>query len=224
MKYLLLLLLGVLASFAQAERHTGVKEWKGNADQPVILFFSGDGGFNNFSNSLCQALNKAGYPILAIDSKVYFWKRKTPQELTKDMLNLLYEHLDKGVSKHFVLIGYSFGADVIPFLANSMHGTIKDKLLQAVMLEPSSSTDLEIHLSDLIGRSHVKRSMDVIAAINQMANTLPSVLLFGSKTDDFPTFRLHAPHLSIKIIPGDHHFDGKQQDVFAMVLKTLTAS
>jgi len=223
-KYWLLLALGITLSLAHAQqKKQPMKEWKGNPKQPFILFFSGDGGLNNFSSNLCQTLDDNGYRILAIDSKAYFWNRKTPEQLATEMIGALRTVMTDQLNPHFILMGYSFGADAIPFLANRLPEAIKSNLLQAVMLEPSTSTDLEIHLSDMIGRSRVKRSLDVIAEINQM-KSVPILLLMGSETKDFPTAQLHVKNMSIKIMEGDHHFDGNKGKVFQTVLTSLKQS
>src|SRR5215467_14443066 len=48
--------------------------------KPLVLYISGDGGFNKFSTSFMQALNKEGYAVIGLNAKDYFWSKKTPQE------------------------------------------------------------------------------------------------------------------------------------------------
>src|SRR5437773_12386720 len=53
-----------------------------NADttKPLIFYISGDGGFNKFSTSFMDTLNKQGYAVIGLNAKEYFWNKKTPQE------------------------------------------------------------------------------------------------------------------------------------------------
>ena len=48
--------------------------------KPLIFYISGDGGFNKFSTSFMQSLNKEGYAVIGLDAKDYFWNKKKPQE------------------------------------------------------------------------------------------------------------------------------------------------
>ena len=48
--------------------------------KPLIFYISGDGGFNKFSTSFMQTLNKQGYAVIGLNAKEYFWSRKKPQE------------------------------------------------------------------------------------------------------------------------------------------------
>ncbi|WP_293912500.1 MULTISPECIES: AcvB/VirJ family lysyl-phosphatidylglycerol hydrolase [unclassified Sphingobacterium] len=207
----------------QAQQNTvPMKEWQGNTKVPFILFFSGDGGLNTFSNNLCSTLANKGYGISAVDSKKYFWNKKSPQQLATDMAGYLHKILDKRPNTQFVVAGFSFGADAVPFLVNRLPADLKSKLYRAVMIEPSTSTDLEIHLADMVGRSHVKRSLDVIAEINKIENT-QTLLLMGNDTRDFPSSQLSTKHVRIQVLKGDHHFDGHEDEVANAVISELTS-
>src|SRR5678809_1682996 len=46
--------------------------------KPLIFYISGDGGFNKFSTSFMQSLNKEGYAVIGLNAKDYFWKKKKP--------------------------------------------------------------------------------------------------------------------------------------------------
>src|SRR5216110_2529670 len=88
-----------------------------NADttKPLIFYISGDGGFNKFSTSFMQSLNKEGYAVIGLDAKDYFWNKKRPQEAATAIEEVLNGSNKEWKKKNIVLIGYSFGADVSPF-------------------------------------------------------------------------------------------------------------
>ncbi|MGJ1385226.1 AcvB/VirJ family lysyl-phosphatidylglycerol hydrolase [Sphingobacterium spiritivorum] len=213
----------MILMIVQAQQNTvPMKEWQGNTKVPFILFFSGDGGLNTFSSNLCSTLANKGYGISAVDSKKYFWNKKSPQQLANDMAVYLHKILDKRPNTQFVIAGFSFGADAVPFLVNRLPADLKNKLYRAIMIEPSTSTDLEIHLADMVGRSRVKRSLDVIAEINKIENT-QTLLLMGNDTRDFPSSQLITKHLRIQVLKGDHHFDGHEDEVANAVISELTS-
>src|SRR5690348_1596853 len=89
----LLLFLFVIAAAAQ-ESKLPLKKWSSD-DKPFVFYISGDGGYTNFSEHICTAINKAGYNVTALNSKVYFNDKKTPQQTTNDITDYLNDELSK---------------------------------------------------------------------------------------------------------------------------------
>ncbi|MET0298145.1 MAG: AcvB/VirJ family lysyl-phosphatidylglycerol hydrolase [Flavitalea sp.] len=106
-----------LGSIAQTDA-LPLKEWSGDAGHPMLIYISGDGGFNKFTMSLCESLNKQGYAITAINAKSYFWVKKTPQQTAASLEKYLQQQLADRKNQEWIFAGYSFGADVMPFVIN----------------------------------------------------------------------------------------------------------
>ncbi|MDQ6889132.1 MAG: virulence factor family protein, partial [Bacteroidota bacterium] len=139
-----------------------IKEWAAAVhDKPIIFYISGDGGFNSFSTALCESLNKKGYDVFALNAKSYFYNKKTPDQTTADIKNYLTKKLAGRKNQQVVLIGYSFGADVLPFVLNRLPKNLNDNITTSFLMASSGSTDFEIHWSDIFGGNR-KRDMDVV--------------------------------------------------------------
>ncbi|MGH2648032.1 MAG: AcvB/VirJ family lysyl-phosphatidylglycerol hydrolase, partial [Ginsengibacter sp.] len=147
-----------------------VKEWEAAShDKPLIFYLSGDGGFNKFSTALCEGFNKKGFDVISLNSKSYFWDKKTPEQTTTDISNFLIKKLAGRKSQQIVFIGYSFGADVLPFVLNRLPKEINDKILVSFLMASSGSTDFEIHWADIFG-GNSKRDMDVVTEVNKLVD------------------------------------------------------
>ncbi len=197
--------------FAQ-QRLIEMKYWNNKAVLPLVLYLSGDGGFNSFSNKLCQLIAGAGYTVAAIDSKNYFWKKKTPKDIAADMSNTLKNLIISRQNHQLYIVGYSFGADAIPFIINRIDPLIKKNVRSIVLLEPSVSTDLEIHIADILGRSNIKRSLDVVGEINRIEGIKTSIVL-GDDETDFPIEQITLKNFVRKFLSGGHHFSGNANQV-----------
>lgn len=192
-----------------------VQEWTGATDKPLVLYISGDGGLNDFSKSLCAGISNNGYAITAINSRSYFWDKKTPGQTAADINSYINNKLKGRTSQQIILIGYSFGADVTPFIVNRLDSSLSVKLKSVILLSPSGSTDFEIHWSDLLGGSK-KRSSDVIAEINKMkVNRL--VTIFGSNETDFPVGNIKIAHFYNYRLTGGHHYAGNIDDLVKLL-------
>ncbi|SIN94963.1 AcvB/VirJ family lysyl-phosphatidylglycerol hydrolase [Chitinophaga niabensis] len=212
------ILLSLLLTFTGTGADTlPVREWNSPAPSALILFITGDAGFGKFSTELCDNIHAAGYDVCAINAKAYFWNKKTPEQTSADITAYLEKQFSKRDNQQLILAGYSFGADVMPFIVNRLPNNIRKKLVSLILISPSTSTYLEIHLSDMLG-GNKKRSMDVVAEINKL-NVPRTVTIFGSDENDFPVSAVKLERYSNESLPGGHHFNGDAPQVARTLLK-----
>jgi type IV secretory pathway VirJ component len=210
MKKLIVILL-LISSKLMGQNALPVTEYKGtNAVLPLICYLTGDGGINAFSKSLIQSWNSRGYSVVVLNSKSYFWKKQTPEQATTDVNNLLLKYMAAWKCTTAILMGYSFGADVLPFIQNRLPATTSNKLTKLVMISPSNTTDFEVHLF------YGKSGSSVPAEINKL--TKPGLVIFGKDEKDTPT-TISNPKVAVLSLPGDHHYN---DDANAMVQQVIS--
>ncbi|MEO8862127.1 MAG: AcvB/VirJ family lysyl-phosphatidylglycerol hydrolase [Ginsengibacter sp.] len=197
-----------------------VKVWDAPThEKPLIFYISGDGGLNNFSSDLCDGLNKKGYDVCALNAKSYFYDKKTPEQTTNDINNYLSQKLSGRSGQQIVLIGYSFGADVLPFVLNRLSKKILDQTRVSFLMAASGSTDFEIHWSDIFG-GNAKRSMDVVSEINKLGNT--KIVIINASDDGYLDVRkITLKKYTHEMLPGGHHFDGATGEIVKVMLNDM---
>ncbi len=203
----------VLLSSKIIAQNFPVKEWissSANNDKPFLFYISGDGGFNKFSTALCQSLNKKGYDVCALNARSYFDNKKTPEQTTSDIKNYLSKKISTRKNKQVVLIGYSFGADVLPFILSRISKNVLDIPVSFIMAS-SGSTDFEIHWSDIFG-GNIKRDMDVVSEINKLSNQ-NIVIITGSDEEGLALNKISLKKYAHEVLPGGHHFDGDTDQI-----------
>jgi type IV secretory pathway VirJ component len=178
-----------------------------NADttKPLIFYISGDGGFNKFSTSLMQTLNKEGYAVIGLNAKNYFWSKKKPQEAATAFEAAINESNKQWKKKNVVLIGYSFGADVAPFMLTHFSSALSNKVTHLILLSPSSKTDFEIHVMQMFGLGK-SEGESVPAEINKISK--PITIIIGDDENEFPFDQLTIKNKQVIKMPGGHHYDG----------------
>jgi type IV secretory pathway VirJ component len=186
-----------------------------NATRPIIFYATGDGGWSKFSNALIKSFNDAGYPVVALNSRSYFWKKKTPQQTAGDVGALLSKYMTAWKRDSVVLVGYSFGADVTPFIQNYLDRNIAGKTTHMVLMLPYKSTDFEVHLSEMLGISRTD-SYSVPDEINKVKK--PILFVLGTERDQFPLNTLRINNYNSITIDGGHHFDDNADKVAQQVL------
>jgi type IV secretory pathway VirJ component len=214
----LLLIFSTLALGVVAQ-NLPLKEWNASAhNKPLIFYISGDGGINRFSNELCTAINKEGFDVDAMDSKSYFWSQKTPQKAADDISDFLSKKIAGRPNQQIVLIGYSFGADVLPFVLNRISKSISDKVKVSFLMASSGSTDFVIHIADLFGAGK-RRGMDVLSEVNKISNK-KIVILNSSDDNGLDAKKIKINHIT-EVLPGGHHFDGDIDEIVKAIVKFI---
>jgi type IV secretory pathway VirJ component len=186
--------------------------------KPIIFYSTGDGGWTKFSNALVQSFNQAGYPVIALNSREYFWKQKTPAQTAADVSSLLNKYLAAWKRDSVVLVGYSFGADVTPFIQNNLDKDLSGKTTHIVLMLPYRSTDFEVHLTEMIGISG-KDAYSVPDEINKLNK--PILFVLGTERNQFPLNSLRIRNYHSITIDGGHHFDDNADKVAGSVLASI---
>jgi type IV secretory pathway VirJ component len=82
---------------------------------------------------------------------------------------------------------------------------MKSKIVSAVLLSPETTTDFEIHVSNMLGMGNRQNVYNVIDEIIKM-QTVPSLIILGDgEKSKIPGLLTGTPP-KISIIPGDHHY------------------
>ncbi|MBO9203712.1 MULTISPECIES: AcvB/VirJ family lysyl-phosphatidylglycerol hydrolase [Niastella] len=220
MKYIIVLALLFSFKWSGAQdTQLPIKTFPANdTTKPLVFYISGDGGWTGFSDNFLQSINKAGYPVLALNARKYFWNKRTPAATAMELSQLINKYLAQWKRDSVVLIGYSFGADITPFLYNYAGTPFTKKVSDMVLMLPYTSTDFEVHLTEMIGIA----SHDAYSVINEV-NKIPKPILFilGTEKSQFPVQNLTTKNHLVITEEGGHHFDDKTDKVASYVLKYI---
>jgi type IV secretory pathway VirJ component len=213
----IVLVTAVLVSAYTGMAQLPVMELTASIQTPYIYYISGDGGLNDFSTGLAKTLNQAGFTIASLNARSYFWSKKSPDQTASEISAYLQSRISTRKNQQIIFIGYSFGADVMPFIINRLPDSLKKRIASVVLLSPSGTTDFEIHVLDMFGTPK-KRSMDVVAEINKMGNQ-KTAIIFGGDETGFSGKAITIKNSFIQTLPGGHHYDGNIREVVNTVMK-----
>ena len=175
------------------------------ADPPGDLFavvLSGDGGWRDLDKSIADFLQQSGVSVVGLDSLRYFWSEKSPDQLAKALEQVLEQH----AQQHIALIGYSFGADVLPFAYNRLPTALKKRIVLISLLGFAKNADFEITLTGWLGSPPSENALPIAPELTRIPPTLLQCF-YGEDEDDTACPSLPAGAEIIKTT-GGHHFDG----------------
>jgi type IV secretory pathway VirJ component len=122
--------------------------------------------------------------------------------------------------KSTILIGYSLGADVLPFLVNriSPETLNRVKLISLLGLEPS--VDFEFHLTDWLGLPNKNPSHPVLPEVEKLKGK--NILCFyGDDEGDSLCKKLDQSLARVVMLKGGHHFGGDYRTIAEEILKEI---
>jgi type IV secretory pathway VirJ component len=187
---------------------------------PMVLMISGDGGWTSFDQSLAEALAVKGLPVVGLDAQKYFWNARTPGQTASDLSKAIAHYLQQFGKEQFVLAGYSFGASVLPFVADRLPAHLKQQLAAVWALSPSVTADFEIHILDMLSFGNAAETYNVLAEMKKLRN-LPVTCFFGKGEGTEIPVQFTKAGLKVDVIPGDHHFGNDYNGIASAFLKQI---
>ena len=118
------------------------------SSQKLALFLTGDGGWAGLDKGVAGRFAERGIATIGFDSRRYFWHKKSPEQSARDVERVLRHYLATWKKTEVMLVGYSFGADVLPFIANRLPLDLRSRLTTITLLGPEPGTSFEVHLMD----------------------------------------------------------------------------
>ncbi|BBE34164.1 virulence factor family protein [Sphingosinicella microcystinivorans] len=181
----------------------------------MAVMYSGDGGWVGFDHQIAAYIASRGVPVVGVSTRDYFWTRKAAATASRDLERIIRHYGGQWGRKRVLLIGYSFGADTLPFMVNRLPQSLKAAISRISLLGLSKGADFEFHLSSWF---NVERG-DAVPTAPEVGRLggLQVQCIRGADENGSACPDLAAP-VTQAILPGGHHFDSNAGLVARTVL------
>jgi type IV secretory pathway VirJ component len=169
------------------------------------ILMSGDGGWAGLDQEIAGALSASGIPVVGLDSLRYYWTKRTPEGLAADtdrMIRYYQTHFDK---KRVLLVGYSQGADVLPFAVNRLPPATRQNVALAAILGMSEHAVFEFHMANWV--SDDNSGPATLPEVDRITD-IPVLCIYGEDESDSLCPKLDPKKFLVVKVKGNHHFDG----------------
>jgi type IV secretory pathway VirJ component len=174
-------------------------------DDRFVIMISGDGGWAEFDRGVASNYTKRGINVIGFDSLTYFWHKRTPRETADALTEIINDYGKRWHKAHVILFGYSFGADVLPFIVNRLPESIQKRIDRVIVAGLGKRANFEFHFSNWLGGSG-KNSLSVIDEIHHMP-PVKVVCIAGRSEEGSVCTKITSQNNIMYELPGDHHFD-----------------
>ena len=178
-----------------------------------VILFAGDGGWRGFINVCAKTISGKGVDVVGFNTLPYFDTIRTPRNIARDVGRVVHNFGHAWKKKFFILGGYSFSAEILPFVYNNLSPEIKEKVYKIFMIAPSTLADFKASRTYIYDKS---KSIPVLPELEK------------ADQNKFIIFCDDADESLCKILPSDsqvelihldagHLFLGKFRDVSSII-------
>jgi type IV secretory pathway VirJ component len=191
----------------------------------MAVIYSGDGGWRDLDKTIGELLARQGVPVVGVDSLRYFWSEKPPERVAADLARILQHYGETWNTSKVALIGYSFGAGIVPFAVNRLPDPERARVVQITLLGLGPRAPFEFKVSGWLGQVGVE-----VDPYEHAPLVLPELLRIDPRLvqcvygEDEKETLCTAPELAeVERIgtAGSHHFGGDYAALAQRILDGL---
>ncbi len=185
------------------------------------ILISGDGGWKTLDQEVSKYLNNAGISVIGFDCFSYFNNKERTQKETSDAISRIINYYEKKFAgKKIVLIGYSFGADIIPFIFNTFEESTVKKIKAIVLLGLTETAQFKIDMREFVGiKTNIKR-YPTIPELKKIDDQR-ILCICGNSDNEAACSFIDQQNVEIKIVPGSHHFNNAYKYLSGIIIEWL---
>ena len=185
---------------------------RGNQQSPYfVVFVTGDGGWRRIDVKVSDVLRDAGMPVVGLLANSYFARERKPEEEGADLERVIREYQTKWNRRQVVLVGYSRGAEALPFMINRLSADVRKHIRLIALLGPAETTAFKVGKPDRYAlRPEVEKlyGNDLVCVVGTFEK--------HSVCRDIP-----AGDATVLTLKGGHHFGGAYNKIAHVILDVL---
>lgn len=187
----------------------------------IAIIYSGDGGWRDIDQKLGAYLQEEGIPVVGVDALRYFWNEKTPQQTAVDLSRIIATYRERWKVENVVLIGYSFGANILPATYRLLPQADRDAVRLVSLLALSHQADFEIAVTGWLGYAGAGKHGDPVEDLSAM-EPIKIQCIYGVEEEDTACPDVaEIPGADVRSRSGGHHFDGDYRALNRLIVDRL---
>ena len=187
----------------------------GKEADTFAVMISGDGGWAGLDQGVSGELAAHGIPVVGLNSLKYFWHARSADSTANDVTRIIEQYAARWHKPRVLLVGYSFGADVMPFVFNRLPADTRARVASVSLLGLGPAATFEVTVGEWLPGADDKGEPLVPEVERMPAIPLLCVMGDGERNSSCP--KLQRPNLTVRQIGDGHHFGGLDGPIAAAI-------
>jgi type IV secretory pathway VirJ component len=175
----------------------------------LAVILSGDGGWAAGDKAMAGALADSGVAVVGFDVPSYLRVKRTPDRAADDMSRLLHYYLDAWHKDRVILVGYSHGADIVPFIASRLPRDLRSRVDLVAMFGLEAGASFEFHLADIMAEISHAGDLPVLPEVEKLQGTR-LLCVRGAAERHSICSSLSQSLARVETRPGGHRIPGSE--------------
>lgn len=184
------------------------------------LLLTGDGGWVAVDRALADTLAAHDIAVVGFNSPSYLSHKRTPEETAAAVARVMRHYVAAWHRDEIVLIGYSRGADMAPFVLNRLPAPLRDRIVFTALIGLGDRGSFEFHLEDLVRDVHRASDIPMRPELSRLRGA-PMLCVYGRDEKDSLCPALDSAGARTLVHPGTHKVSAS--DVPAIARAILAA-
>jgi len=181
----------------------------GATSTTLAVILSGDGGWAGGDKAMAAALADSGVAVVGLDVPSYLRVKRTPDEAAADMARLLHHYLVTWHKDRVILIGYSHGADIAPFVASRLPQDLRRRVGLVAMLGLEPRANFEFHFADIVTAMSHEGDLPVLPEVEKLKG-MPLLCVQGVGETHSLCSSLPPSLARVELRPGGHRIPRRE--------------
>jgi type IV secretory pathway VirJ component len=179
------------------------------------IVLTGDGPSGGTGKRVAADLAAHGTPAVIWHSLRYYWSPRTPEQAARDLDAVIRHYGERWGRDKVVLVGYSMGADVLPFLVNRLPTDTRERIGGVALLALAHDAVFEFRLEQWWKTTSAPR-FATRPEVEKLAG-LPVLCVWGRGDDKAACPTMATAPLTVIELGGGHHFKGDRPRLLRVV-------
>ncbi len=187
----------------------------------AVVLLSGDIGFNTgMSPDIAERLAADGIPVVGVNTLTYLHKTRTPAEITSLIARAEQRALRLGHTDRVVLIGVSFGADMLHVGLVGLPASLRDKVRRVALIVPENTVQFRASPGEIF--DYWTPTSNALPTARRLT-WAPLLCIHGVVEADSLCPLLKQPNARIIALPGGHPLHRDADALYATVSRFVFA-
>ncbi|MBL0173391.1 MAG: hypothetical protein IPP90_22420 [Gemmatimonadaceae bacterium] len=186
----------------------------------TAVLLSGDGGWAELIKEVADGLAAHGIGVVGFNSRAWLSKPRTPEATAAAVVRAIDAAQRRWPADRLLLVGYSRGADMAPFVATRLPQPLAAQLAGIAMFGLAPMASFEFHLIDLVKDTRRASDIAIEPELEKLRGTR-MVCVYGTDEETSGCRDDSSGLMTKDARPGGHHFDRNSSALVAHVLALL---